>query len=200
MASRDADRAGITLRDNVDAVVVAIDAAEPGATVVVVGHSAGAGIAYAAVDARPDRVARAIFVGGFPTGDGDALAGGFPAEHGEVPLPEWSEFDDADLGDLDDAARAAFRDRAIPSPERVTTDPQKLSNERRYDVPVTVVCPEFTSAMLRGWIDEGMAPVGELAKIRNVTLVDLPTGHWPQFTRPDDLARVIVDAVEGSAT
>jgi hypothetical protein len=28
-----------------------------------------------------------------------------------------------------------------------------------------------------------------------VSYVDLPTGHWPQFTRPDDLARVILDAI-----
>jgi hypothetical protein len=33
--------------------------------------------------------------------------------------------------------------------------------------------------------------VRELAKIRDVEYVDLPTGHWPQFTRPGDLARAI---------
>jgi len=29
-----------------------------------------------------------------------------------------------------------------------------------------------------------------------VEYVDLPTGHWPQFTRPDDLAAVILAAIE----
>ena len=60
--------------------------------VLVVGHSAGAGIAYGAVDARPDRVARAVYIGGFPTAAGDPLTEGFTAEHGEIPLPPWSDF------------------------------------------------------------------------------------------------------------
>ncbi len=196
MGSRDADRSEITLRDHVDAVVAAIDAVNPAdGKVVLVGHSAGAAIAYAAVDARPDRVARAVYVGGFPTGDGDALADGYPAANGEVPLPDWSAFDDADLADLDDRARAEFRERAVPSPERVTRDPQRLTDERRYDVPVTVIATEFTSAMLREWIGRGLAPVREFATIRDVDYVDLPTGHWPQVTRPEELGRAILGAL-----
>ena len=50
--------------------------------------------------------------------------------------------------------------------------------------------------MLRGSIEQGLAPLRELAKIRDVEYVDLPTGHWPQFTRPADLARAIVTAVD----
>jgi len=195
LESPDADRSGITLRDHVDAVVAAIDAIDPAAgTVVLVGHSAGAGIAHAAVDARPDRVARAVYVGGFPTGDGAAVADEYPAENGAVPLPDWSAFADEDLADLDDTARAAFRARAIPSPAHVTRDPQRLTNERRYDVPVTVIATEFTSEMLRTWIAQGARPVREFTQIRDVDYVDLPTGHWPQFTRPEDLGRAILGA------
>jgi pimeloyl-ACP methyl ester carboxylesterase len=197
MASRDEDRSAVTLRDHVDAVVVAIDAVEPAdSAVALVGHSAGAAVAYAALDARPDRVARAIYVGGFPTADGDALASGFAAEHGEVPLPDWADFDEAELADLDDAARAAFRARAVPSPEHVTRDPQRLSDERRYDVPVTVICTEFTADTLREWVAQGLAPVRELGRVRDVSYVDLPTGHWPQFTRPEQLGRAILATVE----
>jgi pimeloyl-ACP methyl ester carboxylesterase/uncharacterized damage-inducible protein DinB len=198
MESADADRSGVTLADHVNAVVSAIDSVDPATgKVVLVGHSAGAGIGYAAVDARPDRVTRLICVGGFVTGDGDVLADGFPAERGEVPLPDWSAFDEADLGDLDDAARAQFRARAIPSPERVTRDPQRLTDERRYDVPVTVICTEFTSEMLRGWIGNGLAPVREFSRIRYLDYLDLPTGHWPQFTRPEELGRAILASASG---
>jgi pimeloyl-ACP methyl ester carboxylesterase len=195
MESKDTDRSEITLRDHVDAVVDAIDSCGSDGQVVLVGHSAGCGIAHAAVDARPDRVARAVYVGGFPTGDGDAVADGYPAENGEVPLPDWSAFEEEELVDLDDEARAAFRERAIPSPEHVTRDPQQLSDERRYDVPVTVICTEFTSQMLRDWAERGLAPVREFARIRDVEYVDLPTGHWPQFTRPKELARTILASV-----
>jgi pimeloyl-ACP methyl ester carboxylesterase len=196
MESNDADRSEITLRDHVDAVVEAIDSCGADSRVVLVGHSAGCGIAHAAVDARPDRVARAVYVGGFPTGDGDAVADGFPVESGEVPLPDWAAFEDEDLVDLDEGARAAFRGRAIPSPAHLTGDPQHLSDERRYKVPVTVISTEFTSAMLREWIEQGLAPVREFAKIRDVEYVDLPTGHWPQFTRPEELARAILASID----
>jgi pimeloyl-ACP methyl ester carboxylesterase len=189
-----ADRASITLADHVAAVVAAIDASV--GPVVLVGHSAGCGICHAAVDARPDRVARAVYVGGFPTGDGGALADEFPAENGEVPLPDWSAFGEEDLRDLD---LDAFREQAIPSPEQVIRGPQRLSgDERRYDVPVTAVATEYTTAMLREWIAADMAPVREFTRIRDVEYVDLPTGHWPQFTRPDDLAKVILAAVDRS--
>jgi len=194
LEAKDADRSGITLQDHVDAVVRAIDAAD--GAVVVVGHSMGSGLASIAVDARTDRVARAIYVGGFPAADGEQLGQGFAAENGEVPLPSWDEFDEADLGGLDDAARARFRDRAVPVPERVITDPVHLSDERRYDVPVTVICPEFSAEQLQGWIAQGAPPVQEFTKIRDLEYVDLPTGHWPQFTRPDDLGQAILDAIK----
>lgn len=133
MASSDADRSGITLRDHVDAVVGVIDHLDPAdGGLVLVGHSAGCAIAHAAVDARP---------------------------------------------------------------ARVTRDPLRLSDERRYDVPVTVVVSEFPSALLREWVEQGQPGVRELATIREVTYVDLPTGHWPQLTRPAELARAILAAV-----
>jgi pimeloyl-ACP methyl ester carboxylesterase len=200
MEGPDVDRSPITLADHVAAVVAVIDAidAQDVGPVVLVGHSAGAAIGHAAVDARPDRVARAIYIGGFPTGDGDAIVDGFTAADGEVALPAWSSFEDEELADLDEEARAEFRRRALPSPAGVTTDPQRLADRRRYDIPVTVICPEFTSAALRRWIDQGLDPVRELAVIADVELVDLPTGHWPQFTRPTELAALIVDRVDAA--
>jgi pimeloyl-ACP methyl ester carboxylesterase len=195
MDARDSDRSKITLSDHVEAVVAEIDSVD--GQVVLVGHSAGAGIASIALDARPDRVARAIYVGGFPAADGAPLVDGFTAVNGEIPLPDWSDFDDADLTDLDEVARAEFRDRAIPSPELVTAGPARLSDERRFDVPVTVVCPEFTADMLRSWIERDLPPVREFQKIKSLEYVDLPTGHWPQFTRPDALAQVIIDGAAG---
>lgn len=200
MESKSADRSAIALQDHVTAVVAAIDSLSFGdKPVALVAHSAGCGIAHAAVDRRPDRVACAVYIGGFPTANGDALAPDFPAENGEVPLPPWSDFEEEDLADLDDSMRADFRKRAIPSPAAVAGDPQQLSDDRRYEVPVTVISTEFTSEMLRAWIAQGMAPVREFAKMRSVEYVDLPTGHWPQFTRPDVLGRAIAAAVERSA-
>src|SRR4029453_5834649 len=44
-----------------------------------------------------------------------------------------------------------------------------------------------------------LVPVRELTRIRDVEYVDLPTGHWPQFTRPDDLAGAILASIDGAA-
>ncbi|MBO0826617.1 MAG: hypothetical protein J2P24_02435 [Streptosporangiales bacterium] len=118
-----------------------------------------------------------------------------PAENGEVSLPDWSLFDKEDLVDLDDELRAAFRARAVPTPAHVARDPQALSDERRSGVPVTVIACVFTSATLRAWVDQGHPYVRELGKVREVEYVDLRTGHWPQFTRPDDLGDAIAASV-----
>lgn len=192
MEAKDADRSQVSRQDCIDAIVAVIDDSEE--PVAIVGHSMGAGLAHAAVDARPDRVVHAIYVGGFPDPDGSRSE--FPSKDGEIPLLDWSDFDEADLTDLDDAGRARFAGRAVPSPARMASDPQRLSDERRYSVPVTMVCPEFSSEMLREWVAEGMEPVSELTEIQEVTYVDLPTGHWPQFTKPTQLARVILEAIE----
>jgi len=64
-----------------------------------------------------------------------------------------------------------------------------------HDVPITVIACEFPSSMLVKWIAGGNPYVAELARIRDVEYVDLPTGHWPQFTRPTELGEVIRDAV-----
>ena len=134
MKSKDADRSQITLRDHIDAVVGVIDSFDPAyGKVVLVGHSGGGAIAHAAVDARPGRVARVVYVDSGPLGEGGVINDELPAEKGEVLLPDWSLFDDEDLVDLDDRLRAAFRERAIPTPVHVTSDPQRLHDERRYD-------------------------------------------------------------------
>src|SRR5258705_10146899 len=91
MESKDADRSEVTLRDHVDAVVEVIDSVDPAdGTVVLVGHSGGGAIAHAALDARPDRVARVVYVDSWPTGAGGFINGDLPADDGEVPLPDWS--------------------------------------------------------------------------------------------------------------
>lgn len=189
---RDADRSGVTLRDQVDAVVALVDRLDDG-PVVLVGHSGGGAVAHATADARPERIARVVYAAGEPLGHGEIINDGFPSANGEIPLPDWSLFGDEELAGLDDGLRAGFREHAIPTPVGVATGPQQLSDERRYDVPAAVIACEFPGEKLREWMAAGH--LEELARIRRVDVVDLPTGHWPMFTRPQDLGRAIVDAV-----
>lgn len=191
----DAPRAGIGLRDHVDAVVGAIEAIE--GPVVLVGHSGGGAIIHGAVDARPERVARAVYVDSGPLGEGGVINDALPAEGDDVPLPPWEGgFQEEDLVDLDEELRAMFRARAIPEPRGVAYDKQHLHDVRRYDVPATVIACEFPSALLTEWIDNGHPYVAELARIKDVEYTDLPTGHWPQFTKPAELGAAILAAVD----
>ena len=194
LESADAPRAGIGLRTHIDAVVAKIDSFD--APVVLVGHSGGGAIIHGAVDARPERVARAIYVDSGPLAQGGVINDELPADGDDVPLPAWELFGDEDLTDLTDGLRAMFRARAIPQPRGVAQDRQQLRDERRFEVPATVIACEFPSSMLRGMIAEGHPYVAELGRIRDVDYVDLPTGHWPQFTKPAELGAAILAAVD----
>lgn len=194
LESPGADRAGIGLREHIGAVTKVVDAAAE--KVVLVGHSGGGAIIHGVVDARPDKVARAIYVDSGPLGDGGVINDGLPAHGDDIPLPAWAEFDEADLVDLSDALCAEFRARAIPQPKGVAYDRQHLGDPRRYEVPATVIACQFPSAVLHEWIAAGHPYTAELARIRDVEYVDLPTGHWPQFTRPEALAQAILAAVD----
>ena len=52
--------------------------------------------------------------------------------------------------------------------------------------------------MLRELIGQGDAYVQELAKVSDVDYIDLPTGHWPQFTRPKELGQAIVASLDST--
>jgi pimeloyl-ACP methyl ester carboxylesterase len=196
LESADADRTDVTLRDHVDAVIARIDAVDE--PVVLVGHSGGGSIIGGAADARPDRIARAIYVDSGPLGEGGVINDELPEIDGEIPLPDWDVFDDSALTDLDEDLRAAFRARAIPEPVRVATDPQHVSNERRYDIPTTVIASSIPGSMLREFMTKDHPYVRELSRMHDYEIIDLPTGHWPQFTRPAELGASIVEAINRS--
>ncbi|HUN32830.1 MAG TPA: alpha/beta hydrolase [Trebonia sp.] len=176
-----------TLADQLSAVIAAVDTM-PGKPMVV-GHSAASTLAWMAADARPERVALVALIGGFPSSDGQPYFSGLPVSDGALPFPGWAEFEGPDSVDLDEAARQAMAAAAIPVPEGVVRAVVRLADERRYDVPVAVICPEFSPAQARQWIDEGEVP--ELAKARSVSFVDIDSGHWPMVSAPAELALLL---------
>ena len=179
-----------TLEDQVSAVLAAIDAAD--GFPFVVGHSAASTLAWIAADARPSKVGKVALIGGFPNADGSLYADFFEVTDGSMPFPGWEPFEGADSADLDEEAKRSIESGAIPVPEGVARGVVHLTDERRYDVPVVLVCPEFTPAQAQAWIAAGDLP--ELARAKHLEYVDIDSGHWPMLTRPVELARLLVSA------
>lgn len=181
-----------TLEDQHQAVMAVIEACD--APPLVVGHSAAASLAWMAGDAATDgRVAGVVFIGGFPEPDGAPYAPFFACAEDGMHFPGWEKFEGPDSADLDRSTKARMERAAIPVPEGVCTGLVHLTDDRRYDLPVTRVCPEFTPEDARAWIAAGDLP--ELAAIRRLRFANLDSGHWPMITRPYDLAVLLDEAV-----
>ncbi len=186
----DASR-GATLEDQVGAVLAEVDGAD---RPLVVGHSAACALAWMAADRRPRAVSSVALIGGFPSDDGSTYADMFPLVDGVMPFPGWEPFEGPDAADLSEPVRRHMASEAVPVPGDVAHGTVRLRDERRYDVPVLMVCPEFTPEQARAWVAGGDVP--ELARARRVAYVDLATGHWPMLTQPAALARILAAACD----
>lgn len=190
----DAELAGIGLRTHVDAVLALVDTLDD--PVVLVGHSGGGTIAWQVADARPERIARVVLVDALPMPSGTSINTELPVDGDAVPLPDWSVFEPDDLIDLDDALRERFRAIAVAEPKGVAHEPTQLSDDRRFAVPVTVIACQFPAALVRQAIENARDWAAELARIEELSFIELPTGHWPQLTKPAELAQSILTAVQ----
>ncbi|GAB3671215.1 hypothetical protein GCM10027591_16860 [Zhihengliuella somnathii] len=188
-----ASRHGIGLRTHIDAVVDVLDSVTDPVTLV--GHSGGAAIIQGAADARPDKVRRVVYVDAFPLPDGGVINDEFPANGCSLPLPAWDEFDEPDLEGLTPELRDKFRLMAVPEPALVATEPVSVSNPARLDIEAHVIACEFSEEQVRGWIAAEAPALAELARLTDLTIHELPTGHWPQLTRPADLGDVLAGIV-----
>ncbi|MFD7640537.1 alpha/beta hydrolase [Kitasatospora sp. NPDC059795] len=176
-----------TLDEQLAAVVAAVDAA-PG-PVMLVAHSAACTLGWLAADARPDRIAPLVLVGGYPQQDGHPYADFFEIRDGVMPFPGWAPFEGRDSADLDETLRSRIAADAIPVPEPVARGLVHLTGPRRHDVPVAMICPEFDPDQVRAWVAGGQAP--ELAAAKHVEYHDFDSGHWPMFTKPAELAALL---------
>ncbi len=153
--------------------------------------AAACALAWVAADARPDKVARVALIGGIPNAEGETYFGAFEPVEGVVPFPGWEPFEGPDSDDMSTELKAAVAHGAIAVPATITQGVVHLSDDRRYHVPLTMVCPEFTPDQAKEWVEAGEIP--ELAKARRVDYVDIDAGHWPMYTKPVELARILAD-------
>ncbi len=192
LESPDADRSGIGLSDHVDAICAAVDAA--GRPAVLAVHSGTGGAGYAVSDRIPEQIAAMVYVDSGAAND--ALDPGIEGD--ERPLV-WPEIEaEENLSDLTEAQLETFRERAVPEPAGVLRDAPQLTNEARLDVPSVAICTGYSSDDYKAAVEQGYAWLGGFGELRDLTWVDLPTSHWPMWSKPKELAEIIGDVARRS--
>jgi pimeloyl-ACP methyl ester carboxylesterase len=192
LESADADRSGITFEDHVDAIVHAIEAAP--APVVLAVHSATGFSGYAASDRVPEKIAAMVYV--------DTAPGIPPLDPNfdgvEKPLV-WADIEaEENLDGLSDEQKETFRRRGVPVPGGVLRGSVELTNAARRDIPSTLIATGFPSAEYKKAAAEHpeWTWLAGIPELRNATWIDLPTSHWPMWSKPGDIARIIGDVAK----
>ena len=192
LESPDTDRSKVTFADHVDAICEAVRVASAPAVLAV--HSGAGATGYAASDRIPERIAAMVYVD-----SGPATA---PLDPGfadvEQPLV-WEEIEaEENLDGLSEEQKATFRERAVPEPGAALRESAQLTNDARLDIPTTAIATGFTSEQYKQAVDQGQTWLGGFSELRNLTWVDLPTSHWPMWSRPQELAAIMGDVASAS--
>ena len=186
--SADEDRSGITFDDHVKAITDAVEAA--GAPVVLAVHSASGFSGYAASDRIPERIAAMVYVDtapGKPPLD--------PESEGDKPMV-WDEVSaEENFDGVSEEQKATFRERAVPVPGRIVRGQYEFTNDARRDIPSTVIATGYTAEAYQKYAREHpeWSFLAGLPELRNVSWIDLPTSHWPMWSKPAELAKIIGD-------
>ena len=195
LESADADRSVIGFEDHVRAIVEAVESKR--SPVVLAVHSASGFSGYAASDRVPERIAAMVYV--------DTAPGIGPLDpdfdDAEKPIV-WSDIEEEEnLDGLSEGQKETFRQRAVPVPGGVIRESVELANEARKDIPSTLVCTGFTAEQYQTYAREHpeWAFLAGIPELRNATWVDLPTSHWPMWSRPRELAEIIGDVARSAA-
>jgi pimeloyl-ACP methyl ester carboxylesterase len=189
LESADADRSSIHFTDHVEAIVRAIEAAD--APVVLALHSASGFSGYAASDRVPERIAAMVYV--------DTAPGKPPLDPGFADVEKPLVWDDIvaeeNLDGLSEEQKGEFRERAVPVPGALLRDGYDFRNDARRDIPSTIIATGYSAADYQRYAREhpDWAFLAGLPELRNITWIDLPTSHWPMWSRPAELSAIIGD-------
>jgi pimeloyl-ACP methyl ester carboxylesterase len=188
LESATTDRSKITYEDHVNAIVDTIEAED--APVVLAVHSATGFSGYNASDRVPEKIAAMVYVDTAP-----GIAPLDPDFDGvEKPLV-WSDIEaEENLDGLSEEQKETFRRRGVPVPGGVLRGSVELTNDARRDIPSTLIATGFTSDDYKKYAsEEAPSWLAGLPELRNATWIDLPTSHWPMWSKPHDIARIIGD-------
>lgn len=160
--------------------------------VVLVGHSYSGIPVGQAAERVGDRLRRVVYVDASVPADGKSFLDGWPSDEVRAAIEAndgfWAPFAPEDLAeqDLDEERIARIVRGATPHPGASLTEPAVLSRPLTAQPTTYVKC-------LMDWPEPDPA-VLELLKSDRWELVEMDTGHWPMFSRPRELARILGEA------
>lgn len=165
-----------------------------GARCILVAHSGANAPVTLVLDHCPELVTRVVWVDSGPLASASATSPDHATEATGLPLPS---FDDlgrvSSLTGLTQAHLERFRTRAVTEPAGVVDQPLRPGNSARLAVPTTMVCCSISSQQIRDLARASHPMFTEVARLKDVEFLDLPTGHWPMWSRPMDLATLLAD-------
>jgi pimeloyl-ACP methyl ester carboxylesterase len=182
--------------------------------VVLLGHSYAGLVVTGVADRGPERISQLVYLDTGALPDGTILIETFPPEarrHIEqqveeagdgwrFPMPPQEELATfGSLEGLDDERLELLRSRAVDQPFGTFTRPLQLHNPAREKLPKVGILCSFSLEEVQAIIASGNPLFREMAG-PNWRFVELPTGHYPMFSRPDDLAAVLLDLPPGVST
>ncbi|MFE4196656.1 alpha/beta fold hydrolase [Paenarthrobacter sp. NPDC056912] len=189
--ARDPERATRTLDAQAEAIlgVIAQHGNQPA---ILVAHSGANAPVSLVMDRYPELVHRVVWVDSGPVATGSVFAPDLPEELEELPLPPFDVLaQQASLEGLSAEVLEQFRTQAVPEPGPVLRQSVELTNEDRRKVRTTLVCCSIPSAQVLELAQTGHPMFTEVANLEHLSVIDLPTGHWPMWSSPGDLAKAI---------
>jgi hypothetical protein len=110
-------------------------------------------------------------------------------------MPSWEELEGvmgASLAGLGQLERDRLRAHATAQPLRTWTQPLSLRNPAREELPKLLITCSISLAQVREMIDAAHPWFAALAG-PEWSFRELPTGHWPMFSVPGELASLLLD-------
>jgi pimeloyl-ACP methyl ester carboxylesterase len=189
--AHDPERATKTLDAQAEAILGAITQ-HGNQPAILVAHSGANAPVSLVMDRYPELVLRVVWVDSGPVATGSVFAPDLPEELEELPLPPFDVLaQQASLEGLSTEVLQQFRARAVPEPGPVLRQPVELTNDARRRVRTTMVCCSIPGAQVLELAQTGHPMFTEVANLEHLDVIDLPTGHWPMWSRPRDLAKAI---------
>ena len=175
------------------------------ADVVLVGHSYAGLVITAVADRLAPKLSRLVYVDTAPLPHGVSLVEFYPPDLRKIyrqrvamdgdgwrlPFPPWEELDKIGMAkDLDEELRSVLQGRATDMPFGVAKQPVTLVGQARDRLPKTAIWCTSSSRQVTQLVESGNPMFRELVG-DEWTFIDLPTGHWPMFSKPKELAELL---------